>query len=113
MGKRLNNFVHGNGVEFYNRNINAYKAHELQDYLKILANDMKYITVTFLFLLILCSPLSVMSTDYIDYLDCGYTPPEDSQYWVAPFVEHFISNNINLIDENCYKYLEENTSMQF
>ncbi|WP_206458886.1 hypothetical protein [Anaerovorax sp. IOR16] len=113
IGERLNNFVHGNGFAYYNRNINAYKADELQYNMKILVNDMKYITVTFLILLILCSPLSVMSTDYIDYLDCGDTPPEDSQYWVAPFVEHFILNNINLIDENCYNYLKENTSMQF
>ena len=113
IGERLNNFVHGNGFAYYNRNINAYKADELHDFMKMLANDMKYITVTFLFLLILCSPLSVMSTDYIDYLDCGDTPPEDSQYWVAPFVEHFISNNINLIDENCYAYLVGNTSMKF
>jgi len=69
--------------------------------------------MTFLFLLILCSPLSIMSTDYIDYLECGQTPPNDSQYWVAPFIEQFISEHSNLIDENCYKYLIENTSMQF
>ena len=35
------------------------------------------------------------------------------QYWVAPFIEQFILENINLIDENCYKYLLENTYMQF
>lgn len=113
IGKRLNNFVHGNGFAYYNRNINAYKADELHNYMKILADDMRYITVTFLFLLILCSPLSIMSTDYIDFLDCGDTPPEDSQYWVAPFVEQFISKNSNLIDENCCRYLKENTDMQF
>lgn len=113
IGERLNNFVHGNGFAYYNRNINVYEADELYDYMTVLTNDMKYITVTFVFLLILCSPLSVMSTDYIDYLDCGETPPEDSQYWVAPVIENFIANNINLIDENCYKYLIESTGMKF
>lgn len=81
--------------------------------MKVFVDDMKYITVTFLFLLILCSPLSIMSTDYIDFLDFRENPPEDSQYWVAPFIEEFISKNINLIDENCHRYLKENTDMQF
>lgn len=113
IGERLNNFVHGNGFAYYNRNINAYKADELHNYMKVLADDMKYITVTFLFLLTLCSPLSIMSTDYIDFLDCGENPPEGSQYWVAPFVEQFFSKNSDSIDENCYRYLKENTDMQF
>ena len=29
----------------------------------------------------------MMSTDYIDNLDMGMTPEEDSQYWVAPFIQ--------------------------
>jgi hypothetical protein len=28
------------------------------------------------------------STDYVDYLDLGMTPVEDSQYWVAPFIKN-------------------------
>ena len=97
---------------YYNRNIYAYKVNECHDQLNELTADFLYVTMTFLFLLILCSPLSVMSTDYIDYLDCGETPPEDSQYWIAPFVEQLISKNINVIDENCIKYLKDNTNMQ-
>lgn len=113
IGERLNNFVHGNGYAYYNRNIMEYKDNELFGYLKTLSDDMKYVTMSFLFLLILCSPLSIMATDYIDYLEFGETPPEDSQYWVAPFIEKFISENSDIIDENCYKYLAENTSMHF
>lgn len=113
MGKRLNDFVHSNGVAYYNLNINTYETDALNSRLKLLADDMKYITVTFLFLLIFCSPLSVMSMDYIDHLDYGDVPPEGSQYWVAPFIEKFIASNINLIDENCYEYLKKNTSMRF
>lgn len=29
----------------------------------------------------------MMSTDYIDNLDCGFTPEEGSQYYVAPFIQ--------------------------
>jgi len=113
IGKRLNRFVHGNGYAYYNRFIEAYEENEFSNFLKTFVDDLKYVTVTYLFLLILCSPISMMSTDYIDYLDCGESPPEDSQYWVAPFIMKFMSENTSLIDENCYKYLLENTKMQF
>ena len=113
IGERLNDFVHGNGYEYYNRVVVRYKENECYNYAKRIYDDMKYVTVTFLFLLILCSPHLVMSTDYIDYLDCGEVPPKDVQYLVAPFIERFISDNINLIDEKCYMYLKENTSMNF
>lgn len=73
----------------------------------------RYFTIVFLLLLILCSPWLVMAEDYIDYLDVGVTPPEDSQYWVANFVEKFVKENISLIDKNCLDYLRKNTIMKF
>ena len=113
LGDRLNNYVHSNGVAFYNRNANAYQGDALQKQLEMLLKDMRFITITFLFLLTLCSPLSIMSTDYVDCLDCNMTPPDGSQYWVAPFVTAFFKSNIDLIDESCIKYLQENTLMEF
>ncbi len=112
ISENLNNYVHSNGYTFYNRNINAYKEDEMSNELRMLENNARYMTIVFLFLMIICSPLSVMSVDYIDYLDCNETPPENSQYWVAPFVEHFVKDNISLIDSNCLEYLRENTTMQ-
>ena len=60
----------------------------------------------------LCAPLYIMSTDYIDHLEFGLTPPDGSQYWVAPFVAEYIKSNIDLIDKSCYEYLKENTCME-
>ena len=87
LNKRLNDYVHSNGLAFYNRNVNTYQGKTLQKQLQSLMTDMRSITITFLFLLTLCAPLSIMSTDYVDCLDCNMTPPDGSQYWVAPFVE--------------------------
>lgn len=111
IGNRLNNYVHSNGVLFYNRNVNSYQGDHLQKQMQELLKDMRFITISFLFLLTLCSPLSIMSTDYIDSLDCGLEPEEGSEYWVAPFVEKFIKESISLIDQSCLNYLRENTSM--
>lgn len=113
IGKRLNSYVHSNGYAYYNLNINAYKDDELYEKMNALLCDMKLITITFLLLLILCSPLSVMSNDYIDFLDSNMEPPSGAQYWVAPFAEDFIKENICLIDKSCINYLQDNTPMQF
>lgn len=113
IGERLNNYVHSNGVKYYNRNVNAYRGNELQEQLNSLLEDMRFITVAFIFLLTVCAPYLIMSTDYVDYLDCGETPPEGSQYWVAPFVANFLKENLHLIDPSCIDYLRENTSMKF
>lgn len=113
IANRLNNFTHGNGEHFYNMNVNIFNQKELQNNLKQLVDDTIYITTMFLFLLILCSPLSVMATDYTDYLDNGQSPLEGSQYFIAPYVEDFIKNNINMLDSNCLNYLINNTLMKF
>lgn len=113
MGNYLNNYVHSNGQAYYNRNVSTYGEGELVAGLRKLVDYARYMTVTFLLLLIFCSPLSVMSEDYIDCLELHTSPPENSQYWVAPFVERFIKENISLIDTNCLDYLRENTTMQF
>lgn len=113
LGERLNDYVHSNGIAFYNLNINAYSGNELFEQLERILQDLRFITVSFLFLLTLCSPFSIMSTDYIGCLECGLTPEEGSQYWVAPFIERYFNENIDLIDESCLKYLKENTSMVF
>lgn len=94
-------------------NINKYKNGEFLNALQSLTEDMRLITVTFLFLLTLCSPLSIMANDLLDYLECGLTPPEGAQYWVAPFIVEFFKNNLDLIDESCRKYLRDNTYMEF
>ena len=53
-----------------------------------------------------------MSSDYTDYLDAGDTPPDGSQYWVAPFVSDFLNNHKNVLDDKCDSYLREKTGMQ-
>lgn len=111
IGKILNNYTHGNGYSFYNSSAGSLDENDMEKQIKEVVFTARYITATFLFLLILCSPQYIMSTDYIDHLEFGQTPLEGSQYWVAPFVVEFLKSNIEMIDENCYEYLKENTCM--
>lgn len=109
----LNNYVHSNGYSFYNEPYSRLVAEKkVEEKCDELAETAIYIMITFLFLVILVRPLLIMSSDYIDYLDCGDTPPKDSQYWVAPFVLDFVDKYKNTLDKDFLNYLRENTSMQ-
>lgn len=113
LGAKLNNFTHANGLSFYNKPFIHYKIeNEQQNLCKDLSEILNYITTTFVLLSTLCNPFSIMSTDYIDYLECNTVPPEDSEYWVAPFVIDFFEQRKSFIDINCLKYLQDNTGMQ-
>lgn len=111
IGSRLNNYIHGNGFSFYNVNAHSIDEKNIKEQLNAIVSTARFITTAFLFLLMLCSPLYIMSTDYIEYLESGQTPPDGSQYWVAPFVAEYLKANIEIIGKSCYEYLKENTCM--
>lgn len=112
IGKNLNNFVHSNGVDYYNQNYYLYPEGELKSLTERFVNDLKYITMSFLFILSIIKNICIMSTDYIDALDFGDKPVKGSQYWVATFVSDFINKNGKLLDDNCKEYLREITGME-
>lgn len=116
IGDELNDYVHGNGINFYNRCFwkEIDRAEPIKGVERILKNLIK-ITLTFVLLTAICLPNYIMSSDYIDYLEAGQNPLDGSQYFVAPFVEQYLKKHLTLIDPGggCYRYLQENTSMKF
>lgn len=113
LAKKLNNYVHSNGRLFYNKSFDRLlQEGKVKEKCEEFIKASAYITMAFLLLLILISPLSIMSEDYTDYLDVGDVPPEDSQYWVAPFVSEFLRKYSYVLDEKCNEYLREKTGMQ-
>lgn len=110
---KLNNFVHSNGQMYYNFSYYRIAAYSnIAKYCKEFTEEITYITMSFLMVLVLIRPGLIMSEDYTDYLDCGNTPPDGSQYWVAPFVSEFISRHKGILDEKCDEYLRSITGMQ-
>lgn len=113
LADKLNNYVHSNGYLFYNE---TYDKLVMKKKTKEKCDEFGeaaiFITVAFLFLVVLINPLLIMSCDYIDSLDFGVTPPEGSQCWVAPFVSDFLCKHKNVLDEKCDSYLREKTEMQ-
>jgi hypothetical protein len=114
LADRLNNYVHSNGYSYYNESYLRMQSRDIN--IKKQCNEFKevceFLTLTFLFILILVRPGTVMAYDYVDFLDCDSTPPKNSQYWVAPFVTDFINKHKNILDETCDNYLREKTMME-
>lgn len=115
IGKELNNFVHANGISYYNIPYQKFGFDGFvtaESVTENLIHNIKYFTVTFIFLITMTKQVFVMSDDYIDYLDCNMTPPDGCQYWVAPFIIDFFNSNKTLIDKDCIDYLKELTGME-
>ena len=106
--KRLNNYVHNNGLSFPTHNsISAYDK-DLPIHLKNINIRTSYISSIFLVLLLMIESSLISSTDYIDHLDCDMQPPEDSQYFVASFVQDFIDKKVATIHPELKQYLKDN-----
>ena len=112
IGCTLNNYTHGNGNLYYNRLYTHYKGDEIRNISAELIYMLNYILITFVFLLVLLSPVSIMASDYLDALDFSMTPEENSQYWVAPFVVEFIEKHKDLLGETSLEYLRTVTQME-
>lgn len=111
IGIKLNNYVHGNGFMFYNKNAICCNKNDVICLLKEINKHIHYITTVFLFLLTLSVPQHITSTDYLDCLENNCTPSDEMKYWVAPFIEKFINENIYLVDKDGLEYLKEMTDL--
>ncbi len=78
--KRLNDYVHNNGVKFSAHNSIRINDKNLEVHLKNINIRISYISSFFIIVLLMVDSSLISSTDYIDHLDCNLEPPEDSQY---------------------------------
>lgn len=113
--KKFDNYVHSNGADFLNclltKKICDHKY--IKEQLHNIPCVINCITASFTFLLILCVPHYISSSDYIDSFESGQTPIDGSQYFVAPFVVEYLKKHLDVLDSSCYQYLKDNTTMLF
>lgn len=53
----------------------------------------------------------MMSSDHVDHLDLGMTPPDDSQYWVSPPIQKVFDEIVKPARMDLANELKRNTSM--
>jgi hypothetical protein len=108
--KRLNDYVHNNGVRFSTHNSIRVNDKNLDVHLKNINTRTFYIASFFIVALLMVDSSLIASTDYIDHLDCNLEPPEDSQYFVANFIQHFIDSRITKLHPELKQYLIDNNN---
>lgn len=79
--------------------------------------DNIYACILYLFILHFAymyslNPHYMMSSDYMDSLDCGIEPEEGSQYWVAPFVCEVFEKYIVTNRPDIAEYMRNHTEMK-
>ena len=106
--KRLNGYVHNNGTSFASHNAISAFHKNLAVHLKNINIRTSYISSLFVVLLFMIEASLFSSTDYIDHLDCDMQPPENSQYFIASFVQDFIDKKVAKIHPELKQYLKDN-----
>jgi len=101
------NFYHNvllNDNEIYNPNRIKY--------LDAISFDMRSLFIQHFAYIFYLNDHYFMSSDYIDYLDVGMKPEEDSQYWVAPFIQEVFDSIIKVHRPDIAKEIKEKTEMK-
>jgi hypothetical protein len=62
--------------------------------LDLLSKDTKHIFILHFAYIFFLKDYYMSSSDYMDALECWMSPIEDSQYWVAPFIQEIFDEII-------------------
>lgn len=101
--RKLNNYVHGNGLKYLTDNY-AYQINKGKKD-KELIETLQNITDIFLSLLALIDSVKMHSSDYLDAMDMGVQPEDGSQYWVCSSIVEYMNRRF---DKDLLSYIQKN-----
>jgi hypothetical protein len=110
--ERCNNHTHYNfykAVLLNDSNLYLKNRGKLLDQLSHDVRDIFIYHIAFVFFL---NGHYMMSSDYVDAMECGMTPEEDSQYWVASFVQRAFSEVLSAHRNDVAVVIKDNSCMQ-
>jgi hypothetical protein len=109
---RCNDNTHYNF--FHNVLLNDNEIHNPKriKYLDAVSFDMKSLFIQHFAYLFYLNDHYFMSSDYADYLNLVMTPEEDSQYWVAPYIQKAFEEIIIKERPDIAKEIKENSKMK-
>lgn len=110
--ERCNAFTHYNFFSNVLLNDNQVYLEHRPAALDGFSKDLDNVLVLHLAYLFYLNDHYMMSSDYVDYLEIGSTPPEGSQYLVAPFIQEMFDAAIKTNRPDIAKLIKETTAMQ-
>ena len=109
---RCNDNMHYNF--YYNLLLNdneIYNPNRIK-YLDIFSKDIESLFIQHFTYLFYLNDHYMMSSDYIDSLDFGLTPEENSQYWVAPFIQEIFDSVIKINRSDIADEIKKHSQMK-
>ena len=99
---------------FYNFLLNDNEIHNSDriKYLDVISFDMRALFIQHFAYIFYLNNHYFMSSDYVDYLDDGMTPEENSQFWVAPFIQEVFTKIIEKYRPDIAKEIKDKTEMK-
>jgi len=93
---RLNNHVHYNYYRYVLWNNSELYIPDREKILNAFSRDLGNLFVMHLSYIFYLNDHYMISSDYIDSLDMGLTPEENSEYFVAPFIQEIFDTEIKI-----------------
>ncbi len=110
--ERCNDHTHYNFYQNVLLNDNEIYLKNRLELLNTFSKDLENIFVLHFSYIIYLNDNYMMSSDYVDSLDCGLEPEEGSQYFVAPFVQKVFDSAIKISRMDIAKEIKSKTSMK-
>ena len=110
--ERCNDHTHYNFYQNVLLNDNEIYLENRLESLNTFSRDLENIFVLHFSYLFYLNDHYMMSSDYVDSLDCGLTPEEGSQYFVAPFVQKVFNTVIKKNRMDLAEAIKSKTSMK-
>lgn len=108
---RCNDHIHYNFYRNLLLNDREIFLKERRQALEDFSNDLRDVLILHLSCMFLVRDYYLMSSDYLDCLECGMTPEPDSQHWVAPFVQEMFDQTIKKSRPDVAIVVQMHTSM--
>jgi hypothetical protein len=106
-----NNEIHYNSFEMIlNNDARVYNENRLKIFDQI-SFDIVNVFIFHLSYIFTINEYYMSSSDYIDALDNGLKPEEDSQYFVAPYIQNIFDNVIKIYRKDIAELIIKDTSM--
>ncbi len=110
--ERCNDHTHYNFYRHVMLNDNEIYIESRDKWLDEIASDSRDLFILHLAYIFSLNDHYMMSRDHFDALECGIQPVENSQYWVAPFVQEIFDEIITPKRPDITAIIKQNTAMQ-
>lgn len=109
---RCNDHTHYNFYQYMMLNDKEVYIKDRYKWLNEFSSDIQNLFILHVGYILFLNTHYMMSSDYTDALECGIHPEEDSQYWVAPFIQKIFDEVITPQRPELTAAIKSNSAMQ-